>query len=92
VRDFNRRESTRSFTEPRLSTAHFENCVISVHLEEHELGHKQVISENRSKLWILFGQFPMNLKNFVRKMKMYLYLAEDTSGVHSAGLVHSIER
>ncbi len=23
-------------------------------------------------------------------MKIYLYLAEDTSGVHSAGLVHSI--
>jgi hypothetical protein len=32
----------------------------------------------------------MDLKNFVRKMKGYLYLAEDTSGVHPAGLVHSI--
>ncbi len=39
-----------------------------------------------------FGQFPMNLKNFDRKMKVYLYLAEDTSGVHPTGLVHSIER
>jgi hypothetical protein len=32
----------------------------------------------------------MDLKFFFRKMKMYLYLAEDTSGVHPAGLVHCI--
>ncbi len=39
-----------------------------------------------------FGQFPWIWRISFEKMKMYLYLAEDTGGVHPAGLVHGIER
>jgi hypothetical protein len=74
-------------------TARRENCVKYVHPLEKStnLGHKHVISERKSSRTMntLYNYHGFE-EFFFRRMKVYLYLAEDTSGVHPACLVHCI--